>query len=123
MSTAHDDATHPHGPRLGHVVPMSTLLTVFGVLLLLTGTTVWAHYGLDLGHTGNLAVALIIAVVKASAVALYFMHLRWDRPMNGIIFISALLFVALFCLLAMLDTTQYAPDLAAYETAAKQGGG
>jgi hypothetical protein len=39
------------------------------------------------------------------------MHMRYDRPMNAIVFITALLFVVLFVSLALIDTQAYAPDL------------
>jgi len=51
-------------------------LTVWGVLLVLTGVTVAVSY-LSLG-LWNAAAALTIASVKAVLVALYFMHLRYE---------------------------------------------
>jgi cytochrome c oxidase subunit 4 len=95
---------HPaHG--VGHVVPMKVLVGVFGSLCLLTVVTVGVSY-INFGEA-NLIVALAIAVLKASLVVLYFMHLRWDRPFNSIVFVGCLIFVALFIGLAMLDTGQY----------------
>ena len=84
---------------VGHVVPLPLLFGVLGILLVLTVLTVAVTY-VDLGHF-NLLVAMLIAVVKASFVALYFMHLRWDRPFNSIVLISALCLVALFVFLAL----------------------
>ena len=43
--------------------------------------------------------------------ALFFMHLRWDRPFNGIIFVSAVAFVALFLALTMTDSAEYQEDI------------
>ena len=34
-------------------------------------------------------------------VVMYFMHLRWDSPFNGIVILAALFFVALFIGLAL----------------------
>ncbi len=96
-------------PSVGHVVPFRVLATVWGTLLVLTVLTV-AVAGFDLGRF-NLEIALAIATVKASLVLLYFMHMRYDRPMNAIVFIAALLFFMLFVSLALLDTQAYAPDL------------
>jgi cytochrome c oxidase subunit 4 len=59
----------------------------------------------------NLWLALGIATAKATLVLLYFMHLRYDAPVNAIVFVVALLFLALFVGLALLDTTTYQPDL------------
>jgi cytochrome c oxidase subunit 4 len=64
----------------------------------------------DLGQA-NIWIALAIAFVKASIVALYFMHLRWDSPFNGIVIIAAFFFVALFIGISMLDTHTYHPAL------------
>jgi len=44
-------------------------------------------------------------------VALFFMHLRWDRPINAVIFIGTLLFVALFVGITLTDTGSYQPEL------------
>ena len=42
--------------------------------------------------------------VKASLVALFFMHLRWEKPMNAIIFCSTLFFLGLFLIGCYTDT-------------------
>jgi cytochrome c oxidase subunit 4 len=64
----------------------------------------------DLGRW-NLVLALAIATAKASLVLLFFMHLRWDRPFNGVLFISIFLFAALFIAFALMDSAAYRPDL------------
>lgn len=93
----------------GHAVPLRVLATVWGALLLLTALTV-AAAGVDLGNL-NLGVAMLIATVKATLVLLFFMHLRYDRPILAIVFVTALLFVALFVSIALLDTHAYAHQL------------
>ncbi len=94
---------------LAHVVPLRVLLTVFAVLLLLTFVTVAATW-FDSGGWA-LVIALGIATVKASLVALYFMHLRYDQPFYAIILLTALLFLAIFLSITLLDTFQYQPDV------------
>ncbi|CAF0689627.1 cytochrome C oxidase subunit IV family protein [Candidatus Methylacidithermus pantelleriae] len=49
-------------------------ITVFVALLVLTVITVAVSY-IPLGTRGNITVALAIAILKASLVALFFMHL------------------------------------------------
>jgi cytochrome c oxidase subunit 4 len=44
-------------------------------------------------------------------VVLYFMHLRWDRPFNAIVFVVSLVLLSLFLWLAMMDTVEYQPEL------------
>jgi cytochrome c oxidase subunit IV len=53
-----------------------TYIYVWVVLLIFTAVTVGVSF-VNLG-IGNAAVALIIASIKASLVALYFMHLRHE---------------------------------------------
>ncbi len=103
-----DKAKQVH-PRVGHLVPFRVLAAVWGTLLVLTVVTV-AVADLDLGSL-NLEIALAIAILKASLVLLFFMHMKYDRPMNAIVFISALLFFMLFVSLALVDSHAYAPDL------------
>lgn len=108
MTIAHAD---PHISYSGpgaihpHIVPPRVLLLVYGVLVLLTIATV-AITGVNLGPF-NIWAALAIAVIKAAFVILYFMHLRYDHPLNAIVLISALLFVAVFIGIAMMDTSEY----------------
>ncbi len=92
-----------------HIVPVRVLLAVWATLMILTVVTVAVTW-VDLGRL-NLWVAMAIATVKASLVVLYFMHMRYDRPINAIVFVAALLFVALFVGLALVDTRAYQPEL------------
>ena len=39
------------------------------------------------------------------------MHLRWDRPFIGFIFVGSILFVVLFISMAITDTAEYQPEL------------
>ncbi len=97
-----------HGGTV-HAVPIRTLLLVLATLLVLTWVTVAATW-LDLGPY-NLWLAIGIATAKATLVLLFFMHLKYDAPVNAIVFVVALVFLALFVGLALLDTTTYQPDL------------
>jgi cytochrome c oxidase subunit IV len=99
-----------HHEGFGHVAPASMLLVVGGVLLFLTAVTVWVTMA-DLGRSGNLIVAMGIATVKAVLVCTYFMHLKWDKPFNAVVFGSSVLFVGLFIIVALLDKADYEPDI------------
>ena len=66
---AHDVAKHIRG-----------YLIIGGTLLIGTVLTVLASY-VDLGHHWNIILALVIATIKASLVALFFMHLISERQM------------------------------------------
>lgn len=106
-ANGHDSHAATHD-GVGHVVPLTTLFAVLGGLLFLTFLTVAVTW-FDLGDL-NLVVALLIAVVKASLVLLFFMHLRWDRPFNAIVLIFSLVLVMLFVGLALLDAKTYEPS-------------
>ncbi|SVE22033.1 uncharacterized protein METZ01_LOCUS474887 [marine metagenome] len=68
-------------------------LTVFGALAILTVVTVLASY-LNVSTSEGIFLALIIASVKASLVAGYFMHLISEK--NTIIWILLLTGIFLF---------------------------
>lgn len=94
----------PH-PLVGHLVPYSTLFATGAALLALTVITVAARY-VDLGEA-NIYLAIGIAVVKATLVALFFMHLRWDRPFNLLVLVGSIAFVVLMMAFCMMDVSQY----------------
>lgn len=108
----HPTAAEAREQAIAHVIPVPVLLGVFFALILLTIATVAATW-IDLGGW-NVAVAMAIATVKATLVALYFMHLRYDAPLHGLMLLISLAFVALFILVALLDTLQYQPDVESY---------
>jgi len=92
-----------------HTVPLWLLSAVFLALIGLTVVTV-AVTKVDLGKA-NLWIAMLIAGVKATLVALYFMHLRWDKVFHGFLFLGAIAFVVLFIGIALMDTQAYHPDI------------
>ena len=55
--------------------------------------------------SANVVIALAIATVKATLVALFFMHLVWDKPVNSIIAIAGFLFLGIFLMFDFLDVT------------------
>jgi cytochrome c oxidase subunit 4 len=85
-----------------HILPLSTYLTIGTILLILTGVTVWVALH-DFGPF-NLLVAMAIAGTKALLVALYFMHLKYDHKLYAVVFVGALLFLAVFIVFTMFDT-------------------
>ena len=101
------NAQEHHGddqPIVGHLVPMSILVWTTVALLFLTVVTVAVRY-IDVGEF-NIVIAIGIAVLKATLVALFFMHLKWDRPFNQIVFVACMAFVILLIVLTVLDTGQ-----------------
>jgi len=69
---------------------------VLGALLILTFITVGASKIQFGSGMINVVIALTIATIKASLVALFFMHLIHDKAMNSIILVSSFTFLAVF---------------------------
>jgi caa(3)-type oxidase subunit IV len=106
-----DHAEHDHDDHgLSHVTPVRLMITVFVSLLALTWITV-AVTTFDLGYAGNIILGMFIASIKATLVALYFMHLRWEKPINVIVATSGLLFALLFVAITLLDRSEYLEDI------------
>ncbi len=85
------------------------LISTFLALVGLTVLTVAMSY-LPLG-SAELYVAMGIATVKAGLVAVYFMHLRYDKPINALLLIFSLGFVALFIYSTLVDSVAYQHDI------------
>ncbi len=95
--TEHPPMTVPAGPSHDAEVHrhMRGYLIVFATLLLLTMVTVAVSYVRLPGHQA-IAVALVIAVIEASLVAAYFMHLVSEsKVIHGLLVVSAIVFVGL----------------------------
>lgn len=111
------DPTDPHGFHEGHheghvILSIPLLLGVLIALLAFTILTVFAAQAeLWVAHTFdikipqwvNVIVAMSIATVKATLVAMFFMQLKYDSPLNSIVFCFCLFGVALFLGFASLD--------------------
>lgn len=85
-----------------HILPLSLYLNVGAALLTLTVLTVVVAR-MDLG-VWNTILAMVIAVSKASLVALFFMHLKYDNKLYAVVFVGSLAFLGLFIILSMADT-------------------
>jgi len=102
---AHDHHDDHHG--LAHVATLKTLFATGGALLRRTIITVVSSK-IDFGGASiNLAIAMVIAVTKATLVILFFMHLRYDKLFHSVIFVSAVLAAALFVGFTLMDSGQY----------------
>ena len=88
MGDAHSDVSK-------HV---KAYLGVFGALAVLTVVTVLASKW-DTTPTTGVVVALLIASVKASLVAIVFMHLKWERSVS--IWWSLIICAAFFIVLLL----------------------
>ena len=98
MSTATNDHasdhSHDDGEVHAHVNSPLFMIAIFAALIVLTVLTVAVSY-VDLG-AANTFVAILVATIKASLVATFFMHLKGDKALHSIIFIGAFVFLAIF---------------------------
>ncbi len=85
------------------VIPVKYYIFTFVSLLVLTVITVYTAKYVHVNDIFNLALALVIASVKALLVLGFFMGLRWDKGIN-IAFISfGILFFFFFISFTLLD--------------------
>ena len=93
-----------HDPNVHHSPEeikreMWVYIGVFVALAALTGLTVFARYQLHLPMSGTIAVALVIASVKGSLVAAFFMHLLNEKKLiYSILLLTVIFFAALLWL-------------------------
>lgn len=84
-----------------HEVPYGLYVKVWAALVALTTVTVGVHYA-DLAHMA-IITALMIATIKSSLVLLYFMHVRFEKPIIAVMIIAALATYAIFIILTFAD--------------------
>lgn len=99
-----------------HIVPAKVYVTVIIILAVLTVLTVEVAF-YNMGGLINLIVALGLATIKATVVALYFMHVRHSGRLVQITIFSSLMFLALLIGGVLMDyytrqgvTLWHAPD-------------
>ena len=95
-----------------HIVQPRIYLVIFLALMLGTGLTVFAAFH-DFPGPLNAVVALTIAVIKASLVVLYFMHVRYSSRLIWLVIGSALFWLAIMFALTISDywTRTWLPPL------------
>ena len=84
-----------------HVVPVRTYFAIFATLLVLTGVTTAVAF-LDL-RAFSVAVALAIAIFKATLVVLYFMHMRYSSRLVPLSIVAAIFFFLILVVLTLSD--------------------
>ncbi len=85
-----------------HIVYPRVYVTIFLFLLVGTGLTVLAAFQ-DFPGPLNAVVALTIAVIKATLVVLYFMHVRYSSRLIWLVIAAALFWLAIMFALTISD--------------------
>jgi cytochrome c oxidase subunit 4 len=84
-----------------HIVPKRVYFTIFGALVVLTiATIIVANF--DLGRL-NAIVALTIAVLKATLVVLYFMHVRYGSKLTWVFVCAGLIWLIILVAFTLSD--------------------
>jgi cytochrome c oxidase subunit IV len=83
------------------IVPTRTYYAIFASLMALTAITVGVAF-IDLGLL-NPVVALSIAVLKASLVVLFFMHLKYSSRMVWVVGGAAIFWLGILLVLILSD--------------------
>lgn len=92
-----------HGHEEGeHISPLSTYLTIFGTLLVLTVVTFGVSYA-ELPGNWSIIAAIGVATVKAVLVAGWFMHLKYDTRFNLLVFLAGFWFMLVFFGFTLID--------------------
>lgn len=90
----------------GHDHHISSAKFLWGIgiaLFVLTVITVAVTY-IHFPAPWNIVVALVVAAIKATLVAAFFMNLYWDSKFNGMLLITSIIFFGLLIGLTLLDT-------------------
>ncbi|MFN0086516.1 MAG: cytochrome C oxidase subunit IV family protein [Blastocatellia bacterium] len=88
-----------------HAVPIKYYIGVFLLLMVLTALTVVVAK-IDLENVWgplNIIVAMTIAVIKATAVVLIFMHVRWSSKLTQVAVVAALFWLMILLVFTVSD--------------------
>lgn len=90
-----------HGEDELHIVPDRTQWNVFVALICLTAATVFA----SVRYPGPIGIgtALVVTPLKGALILMYFMHLKFEKPLFMIMFLVALSILALTMGLTIVD--------------------
>jgi cytochrome c oxidase subunit 4 len=84
-----------------HILPKRVYYTIFGILMLGTYLTVQIAF-FDLGRL-NTVVALTIAVIKATLVVLFFMHVKYSTRLTWAVVLGSIFWLGIMFVLTMSD--------------------
>lgn len=92
---------HGHDSHEPHVVPLGVYFAVFAALMLGTWLTVLAAHQ-DFGRY-NTAVALAIAITKASLVVVFFMHVKYSPRLIALVLVGSFVWLAILLFITLAD--------------------
>jgi len=86
---------------MSHISPKSVYFTIFGSLMALTALTIYVAFQ----HLGwlNFPVAITIALIKASLVVLFFMHVKYSTRLTWVVVIGSVFWLGILMTLTFAD--------------------
>jgi cytochrome c oxidase subunit 4 len=116
MSVANESLREDHEMRHEEHSGPGKYLLIWLALMVLTVVTVMTGR-MHLPDWG-LALALVIASIKGTLVALYFMHLAEHQGASRVVFVTSMLFVGLLLLFTLFDLgTRFRPARPSFNSA------
>ena len=85
----------------GHVSPKGVYYTIFAALMVLTAITVGVAF-INLGPF-NFPVAISIAIIKATLVILFFMHVKYSSRLTKLVVGTGFFFLMVLFTLTLTD--------------------
>jgi cytochrome c oxidase subunit 4 len=85
----------------GHISPLRTYYAIFGSLMVLTAITVGVAF-INLGPF-NFPVAIGIAILKATLVVLFFMHVKFSSRLTKLFIATGFFFLLILFTLTLSD--------------------
>jgi len=102
--------TQTHGHEEHHEIGPKVLIAVWLTLTVLTIVTVYVAT-VDFGRSLNIIVAMVIASIKASIVAYYFMHLKFEDKLTWIYALYPMFLLFLLIATTIMETFTRNPAL------------
>jgi cytochrome c oxidase subunit IV len=84
-----------------HIVPRKVYFTIYAILMVCTLLTVQIAY-FDLGALNTVA-AIAIAIVKATLVILFFMHVRYSSRLTWLVVAGSVLWLGILLAITLGD--------------------
>lgn len=110
---AHEEEHHHE-----HISSIPLLLGIYAALLFFTFLTVAVTW-VDMGPM-NVWIAIIVAAIKVSLVAAFYMHLKYENQFFGQILIASIFFASVMIGIILMDTRAYHEDVEAAAPAPTQ---
>jgi cytochrome c oxidase subunit IV len=117
-----DSAMAEHDIIDGHAGPtVQTYLVIFGALCVFTAVSFLVNWGFGIGSHTGMAIILAVAVCKATLVAMFFMHLKFEWFKLYFLIVPVMILCVLMILVLLPDIVLGWPNEVGPESAVMTG--